>query len=163
MISHNGGPWLFTISIMEVENDRVTHERIYLTEGWEPAEWRAPGPAEQPAQSAPPWMSEPPKTKKPWYKHPLGIAGITLAIIILVSLIGSVFEPEQTSSSSQQKPDGSAEKTGETGVMGTYAAQVEKKVGSQLRRRQNPKSLQHHRPDMALLLPPVPIPAGRPY
>ena len=46
-----------------------------------------------------------------------------------MSLIGSVFEPEKTSSSSQQKPDDSAEKSGESGVMGTYAAQVEKEVG----------------------------------
>jgi hypothetical protein len=54
-------------------------------------------------------------------------------IVILLSLIGSVFEPEKTSSSSQQKPDDTAEKTdqktGETGVMGKYAAQVEKEVG----------------------------------
>ena len=41
-ISHNGAPWLFTVSIMEFEDDRVAHERIYVTEGWEPAEWRAP-------------------------------------------------------------------------------------------------------------------------
>jgi len=130
MISHNGAPWLFTVSIMEFQDDRVAHERIYVTEGWEPAEWRAPWRAEQPADPAPPWMSEPPPTKKPWYKRPLGIAGITVAILILLSLIGSVFDPEETSSSSQQKPDEPAEKSGGTGVMGTYAAQVEEKVGA---------------------------------
>ena len=27
MISHNGAPWLFTVSIMEFEDDRVAHER----------------------------------------------------------------------------------------------------------------------------------------
>ena len=128
-ISHNGTPWLFTVSIMEFEDDRVAHERIYVTEGWEPADWRAPWRAEQPAGPAPPWLSEPPQTQKSWYKHPLGIAGITVAILILLSLIGSVFEPEKTSSNAQKKPDDSAEKTGGTGVMGTYAAQVEKKVG----------------------------------
>ena len=129
-VSRNGAPWLFTVSIRELEDDRVAGERIYVTEGWEPAEWRAPLRAEQPMDPAPPWLSEPPRTRKPWYKHPLGIAGITVAILILLSLVGSVFEPEQTSSSRQQKPDDSAEKTGGTGVMGTYAAQVEKKVGA---------------------------------
>jgi len=128
-VSRNGVPWLFTVSIMEFVDDRVARERIYVTEGWEPAEGRAPWRAEQPADPGPPWLGEPPQTKKPWYKHPLGIAGITLAILILVSLVGSVFEPEQTSSSSQQQPDDSAEQTGATGVMGTYAAEVEKKVG----------------------------------
>ena len=38
MISHKGAPWLFTVSIMEFQDDRVAHEWIYLTEGWEPAE-----------------------------------------------------------------------------------------------------------------------------
>jgi hypothetical protein len=130
VISHNGAPWLFTVSIMEVEDDRVSRERIYITEGWEPAEWRAPWRAEQPTDPAPPWLSEPPRPQKSWYKHPLGIAGITLAILILVSLISSVFEPEQTSSNTQQRPDASAEKSEEWGVMGKYAARVEKEVGS---------------------------------
>ena len=129
-ISHNGAPWLFPVSIMEVEDDRVSRERIYIMEGWEPAEWDASWRAEQLADPAPPWLSEPPQAWKSWYKHPLGIAGITLAILILLSLIGSVFEPEQTSSNSQQKPDASAEKSEETGVMGNYAARVEKEVGS---------------------------------
>ena len=60
-------------------------------------------------------MSEPPQPKKPWYKHPLGIAGVTLAVLILLSIIGSVFEPGQTSSSSQQKPDGSARRLASLG------------------------------------------------
>jgi hypothetical protein len=128
-VSHNGTPWLFTVSIMELEDDSVAHERIYVTEGWEPAERPAPWRAGQPADRAPPWTSESPQTK-PWYTRPLGIAGITLAILILVSLVGSVFESEQTSSSSQQQPDDSAEQTRATGVMGTYAAEVEKKVGA---------------------------------
>ena len=128
-VSRNGAPWLFTVSIMDFEDDRVAHERIFLTEGWEPADWRAPWRAEQPAGPAPPWLSEPPQTQKSWYKHPLGIAGVTLAILILLSLIGSVFEPEKTPSNAQKKAADSAEKTGGTGVMGTYAAQVEKKVG----------------------------------
>ena len=64
MISHNGTPWLFTVSIMEVEDDRVSRERIYITEGWEPAEWRAPWRAEQLADPAPPWLSEPPQDRE---------------------------------------------------------------------------------------------------
>ena len=130
MISHKGAPWLFTVSIMEFQDDRVAHERIYITEGWEPAEGRAPWRAEPPADPAPPWMREPPQTKKPWYKHPLGIAGSILAILILASLVGSVLEPEKNPSSSQQKPDDPVEKTGERGVMGRYAAEVERNVGS---------------------------------
>jgi len=140
VISHNGAPWLFTVSIMELQDDLVAHERIYITEGWEPAEWRAPWRADQPGDPAPPWLSEPPQNEKSWYKHPIGIAGITLAIlIILLSLIGPVLKPEKTSSSSQQRPDGSAEQTGATGdatgdatgeMMGEYSARVEKEVGS---------------------------------
>jgi hypothetical protein len=129
VISHDGTPWLFTVSIMEVEDDRVSRERIYVTEGWEPAEWRASWRAEQLAGPAPPWLSEPPRPQKSWYKHPLGIAGITVAILILASLIGSVLVPGQTSSNSQ-KSDASAEKLGESEVMGKYAAQVEKEVAS---------------------------------
>ena len=70
VISHNGAPWLFTVSIVEFEDDRVAHERIYITEGWERAEWRAPWRAEPAANPAPPWLSEPPQPTKPWYKHP---------------------------------------------------------------------------------------------
>ena len=114
MISHSGAPWLFTVSITEIEDDRVAHERVYITEGWEPAEWRAPWRAEQPADPAPPWLSVPPQTKKSSYKHPLGVDGITLAIlVILLGFLGSVLAPEQTSSNSRQRPDDSAEQTGE--------------------------------------------------
>ena len=129
VISHNGAPWLFTVSIMELSNDRVAHERIYVTEGWEPAEWRAPGRPEQPSEVVPPWLSEPPQQKKPWYRHPVGIAGSIVAILILLSLAGSVFDPEETSSGSQQQPADSAEQTGATGVLGKYAAEVQKQVG----------------------------------
>ena len=54
MISYNGAPWMFTVSIMEFEGDRVAHERIYIMDGWEPAEWRAPWRAEKPADPTPP-------------------------------------------------------------------------------------------------------------
>ncbi len=49
LISYDGSPWMFTVSIMQFRGERVAHERIYITEGWEPAEWRAPWRAERSA------------------------------------------------------------------------------------------------------------------
>ncbi len=46
-ISYDGGPWQFTVNILEFRGDKVAHESIYITAGWEPPEWRAP------------WRSEP--------------------------------------------------------------------------------------------------------
>ncbi len=40
-ISYDGGPWQYTVSILEFRGDKVAHESIYITEGWEPPEWRA--------------------------------------------------------------------------------------------------------------------------
>src|SRR6187397_720823 len=40
LISYDAAPWMFTVSIMEFEGDRVAHERIYIMDGWEPAPWR---------------------------------------------------------------------------------------------------------------------------
>jgi len=54
LISYNGAPWMFTVSIMEFQGDRVVHERIYVMDGWDPPEWRSPWRAEQPADPAPP-------------------------------------------------------------------------------------------------------------
>ena len=54
LISYDGAPWMFTVSIMEFRSDRVARERIYIMEGWEPAEWRAPWRAEHPADPPPP-------------------------------------------------------------------------------------------------------------
>jgi ketosteroid isomerase-like protein len=54
LISYNGAPWMFTVSIMEFRGDRVAHERIYIMDGWEPAQWRAPWRAEATADAAPP-------------------------------------------------------------------------------------------------------------
>jgi hypothetical protein len=42
------------VSIMEFRGDRVAHERIYIMEGWDPAEWRTPWRAERSADPAPP-------------------------------------------------------------------------------------------------------------
>jgi len=54
LISYNGAPWMFTVSIMEFVGDRVARERIYIMDGFEPAEWRSPWRSEQPADSEPP-------------------------------------------------------------------------------------------------------------
>ena len=45
---------MFTVSIMQFRGDRVAHERIYIMEGWGPADWREPWRAERPADPAPP-------------------------------------------------------------------------------------------------------------
>ncbi len=54
LISYNGEPWMFTVSIMQFRDDRVAHERIYIMDGWEPAEWRAPWRSERRADPLPP-------------------------------------------------------------------------------------------------------------
>jgi SnoaL-like protein len=41
-ISYDGGPWMYTVSILEFRGDRVARESVYVTEGWQPPEWRAP-------------------------------------------------------------------------------------------------------------------------
>ena len=49
LISYDGGPWMFTVNMMEYRGDRVAHERIYIMDGWEAAEWRAPWRSATPA------------------------------------------------------------------------------------------------------------------
>lgn len=51
LISYDGAPWMFTVSIMEFRGDRVAHERIYIMDGFEAAEWRAPWRSERPADA----------------------------------------------------------------------------------------------------------------
>jgi len=41
-ISYNGDPWHYGVQLMEFREDKVARERIYVTEGWEAPEWRAP-------------------------------------------------------------------------------------------------------------------------
>jgi hypothetical protein len=45
-ISYDGGPWNFTCSILEFRGDKIARETIYITQGWEAPEWRAPWRAE---------------------------------------------------------------------------------------------------------------------
>ena len=54
LISYNGEPWMFTVSIMQFRGDRVAHERIYIMDGWEAADWRAPWRSDRRADPLPP-------------------------------------------------------------------------------------------------------------
>ncbi len=52
LISYDGKPWTYTVNLLEFRGDKVAHERIYIMDGWEAAEWRAPWRAEDPCGSA---------------------------------------------------------------------------------------------------------------
>lgn len=54
LISYNSAPWMYTVSLMEFSGDKVAHERVYITDGWDPPDWRAPWRAETSADPAPP-------------------------------------------------------------------------------------------------------------
>ena len=49
----DAGPLMFGVSLMEFRGDRIARERIYVAEGWEPPEWRAPFRSELPVQTSP--------------------------------------------------------------------------------------------------------------
>jgi hypothetical protein len=40
-ISYDGGPWKPAVSILELADGKVVHERIYSMEPWPAPEWRA--------------------------------------------------------------------------------------------------------------------------
>jgi hypothetical protein len=40
-ISYDEGPRNFGVSVLEFRADKIARESIYVTEGWEPPEWRA--------------------------------------------------------------------------------------------------------------------------
>lgn len=48
-LSYDGGPWMFGVSLMEFREGKVARERIYVMEGWEAADWRAPWRSDTPA------------------------------------------------------------------------------------------------------------------
>jgi SnoaL-like domain len=48
-VSYNGGPWQYGVQLLEFRDDRVARERIYVMEGWEAPEWRAPWRSATPA------------------------------------------------------------------------------------------------------------------
>jgi len=41
-ISYDGGPWNPTVNILQFRGDKVAHETIYITQPWDPPDWRAP-------------------------------------------------------------------------------------------------------------------------
>jgi hypothetical protein len=40
-ISYDGGPGKLGVSILELRNEKIARESIYVTEAWEAPEWRA--------------------------------------------------------------------------------------------------------------------------
>ena len=54
LISYDGAPWMYTVNLLEFRDNRVAHERIYIMDGWDAAEWRTPWRADQPADPPPP-------------------------------------------------------------------------------------------------------------
>ena len=40
LISYDGSPWMFTLNVLQFRGDRIAREYLYVTEGFEPAEWR---------------------------------------------------------------------------------------------------------------------------
>lgn len=54
LISYDGAPWMFVVNIMEFTGDKVSRERIYIMDGWEPAKWRNPWRSSTPADPPPP-------------------------------------------------------------------------------------------------------------
>ena len=52
LISYDGSPPMYTVNLIELNpDDKIVHERIYIMEGWEAAEWRAPWRSQDPADS----------------------------------------------------------------------------------------------------------------
>jgi len=51
LLRYDGGPWKYGVDILEFRGDKVVHESIYVMEGWEAPEWRAPWRAAPPRES----------------------------------------------------------------------------------------------------------------
>ena len=45
-VRYDGGPWQFGCSILQFRGEKVATETIYVAEGWEAPDWRAPWRAE---------------------------------------------------------------------------------------------------------------------
>ena len=45
-IRYGGGPWNYTVSLLEFKGEKVSRETIYITEGWVAPDWRLPWRAE---------------------------------------------------------------------------------------------------------------------
>jgi SnoaL-like domain len=48
-ISYDDGPWQFGVQLLEFRDDKVALERVYVMDGWDAPEWRAPWRAGTPA------------------------------------------------------------------------------------------------------------------
>ena len=48
-VSYDGGAAMYGVQLLEFRGDRVARERIYVMQGWEAPEWRAPWRSETPA------------------------------------------------------------------------------------------------------------------
>jgi len=54
LISYDGAPWMFSVNLLEFRDDKVAHERIYIMDGWDAADWRAPWRSKNLADPTPP-------------------------------------------------------------------------------------------------------------
>jgi hypothetical protein len=48
-VSYDGGSEMYGVQLLEFRDDKVERERIYIMDGWEAPEWRAPWRADTPA------------------------------------------------------------------------------------------------------------------
>jgi hypothetical protein len=51
-IQYDDGPPAHTVTLVEVRDGKVAHERIYVSEGWDAPEWRRPYRASRPAEGS---------------------------------------------------------------------------------------------------------------
>ena len=52
LISYDGAPPMYTVNLIELNtDDKIVRERIYIMEGWEAPEWRAPWRSQVPADT----------------------------------------------------------------------------------------------------------------
>jgi hypothetical protein len=51
---YDGGAWNYGVSILEFRGDKVARETIYVAEGWEAPDWRAPWRAAPPRDAGTP-------------------------------------------------------------------------------------------------------------
>jgi hypothetical protein len=47
--SYDGGPTMYGVGLLEFRGDKIARERIYVMEGWDAPEWRAPWRSSTPA------------------------------------------------------------------------------------------------------------------
>ena len=50
-VTYDGESWMLGVQLLEFRGDRVARERIYVMDGWEAPEWRAPWRSARPADA----------------------------------------------------------------------------------------------------------------